>query len=363
MKLTWTLMLLAFTLDCGVAQAQNERSKSPDRGIAARVTTWLSEQDANGDGKIAPNESRGPLKANFQRVDANGDGQVDRRELSELARRLARNTQRRPRQANGLSDAQVRTRAGDQVTVELNLAYREGNDAWRLDLAYPKEPSDVPRPAIVFVHGGGWRGGDKRTAAFIGPTLEYAAKGYVCITVNYRLERTLHCIEDVKCAVRWLRAHADKYDVDPKRIGAYGNSAGAHLVMMLGLSADEKRLEGDGPWESFSSGVQAVAASATPTRPQWPDVSDEDRKLAAPMTFVRPDAPPLLLFHEASDRTVNVSNSDELVAALKKAGAKDVTYQRYTDGSGHGVFRTNLKETGPAMESFFDRTLRTTAAK
>ncbi|MFQ5798449.1 MAG: hypothetical protein ACE5H0_07130, partial [Bacteroidota bacterium] len=86
------------------------------------------------------------------------------------------------------------------VKVIPDIAYREGKSkTWRLDLAMPEEPSDEPRPALVFVHGGGWRGGDKRKDNFLGPTLEFAAKGYVCITVNYRLTNEAPmpaCIED-----------------------------------------------------------------------------------------------------------------------------------------------------------------------
>ncbi len=266
-----------------------------------------------------------------------------------------------------------------------DIAYREGQSkAWRLDLAMPKEPPDEPLPAIVFVHGGGWRSGDKRAANFLGPAQEFAAKGYVCITVNYRLIQEAPmpaCIEDVKCAVRWLRAHAKEYGVDPDRIGAYGNSAGAHLVAMLGLCPPSAGLEGDGPWREYSSMVQAVVASATPAsflipmnnrQNRQPDDSDavkaagggllnlseETRKKLSPITYASADAPPFLLVHEESDRLVAVRQADEFVKALREAGAKDVTYMRYTDGSGHGVFAANIKETGPAREAFFERTLK-----
>lgn len=176
--------------------------------------------------------------------------------------------------------------------------------------------------------------------------------------MNYRLDGTkLPCIEDVKCAVRWLRAHAGKYNVDPDRIGAYGNSAGAHLVTMLGVSHSEKRLEGDGPWQEYSSRVQAVAASATPTSPRVRGEADFEESLVQPMNYIAADAPPFLLFHEQSDTTVQVSNSDEFVKAMKAAGAKDITYHRYADGTGHGVFQRNISETGPLMEAFFERTL------
>ncbi len=331
-----------------------------------RYKAWFEGQDTNGDGQISRDESTGLMKRFFDRNDADKNGFLDAKELKQLAQRLAKNSGNRARnrtrnQRSYASDAKIREQVPDGVKVELNIAYREGNEAWRLDLAEPKQASSSPRPAIVFVHGGGWAGGDKRAANFIGPAIQYAAKGYVTISVNYRLDRDiLPCVQDVKCAVRWLRAHSKKYNIDPKRIGAYGNSAGAHLVTMLGLSHSESKLEGDGPWREFSSGVQAVVASATPTLPTFGSASNEVKKLVAPMTYVSAVSPPMLLFHDQGDRTVPVANSDGFVEALKKAGAKDITYKRYNNKSGHGVFGRNAKETTPLMEAFFARTLKTT---
>jgi acetyl esterase/lipase len=271
----------------------------------------------------------------------------------------------------------------DGVTVVRDIAYREGDsEAWRLDLAMPDALGEEPRPALVFIHGGGWRSGDKRRAAFLGPTLEFAAKGYVCITVEYRLlqEATFPaCVEDVKCAVRWLRAHAEEYNVDPERFGAYGNSAGAHLAAMLALCPPTAGLEGDGGWQEHSSMVQAAVCSATPASFLIPmnnrfsaapdgeeDVAvqrrsrmpDEMRKKMSPITYVSAEAPPMLLFHDTADKTVFVGQADALVKALQDAGAKDVTYTKYENGSGHGVFGKNADETEPAREAFFERTLK-----
>jgi dipeptidyl aminopeptidase/acylaminoacyl peptidase len=127
--------------------------------------------------------------------------------------------------------------------------------------------------------------------------------------------------------------------------------------------------------------VQAVCASATPTNFLAP-MSDRARQRAAsesngngdasrptqlskeikakisPITYVSADAPSFLLVHEASDRTVGVYQSDQFVEALKKAGATDVTYMRYEDGTGHGTFMANQQETKPAMKKFFDRVLK-----
>lgn len=287
--------------------------------------------------------------------------------------------QQNRRRASNPTDEQIHQWLPEGVTFEPNIAYREGNEAWKLDLAMPTEPGDEPRPAIVFIHGGGWRNGDKRAAGFLNPTLSYAAKGYVCITINYRLLKEGstaidHCVEDVKNAVRWLRANAKTYNVDPDRIGATGNSAGAHLSVMLGLVPRDAGLEGDGPYQEYSSAVQAIVASATPTsflipmsergkerferETLNPDPERDDlRKKISPISYISPETPPMLLFHEESDRTVGVYQSDTFVKALREAGAKDVNYVLFGDGTGHGTFRANIAITEPMREAFFARTL------
>jgi acetyl esterase/lipase len=346
-----------------------ERGQSYDLRKKQRLENWMNRQDKDEDGKISRNEAIGLIKSNFTRFDTNMDDCLDRDELAQLADRLARggfgrNTRIiRPGNQKTMTTEQLLKQAPEGVAVLPDIAYREGNDAWKLDLAMPTKRGVKPRPAIVFIHGGGWSAGDKRRTSFIKPTLEFAAKGYVCVSVNYRLisagkTTKIACVEDVKCSVRWLRAHARKYNVDPNCIGAYGNSAGAHLAAMLGLCPASAGMEGDGPWQEFSSMVQAVVCSATPTGPRLRYSSEEDEKKISPMTYVSNTAPPFLLIHEESDRLVPVANSDNFVKALRDAGAKDVTYMRYEDGSGHGVFLKNIKETGPAREAFFERTLR-----
>jgi acetyl esterase/lipase len=292
----------------------------------------------------------------------------------------AQQSRQNPPQQAVPSDEQVQSRVPDGVTFIPNLAYREGHERWKLDLAMPTEKSDTPCPAIVFVHGGGWRNGDKRKSNFLQPALDYAAKGYVCVTVNYRLSQHAPfpaCVEDVKNAVRWLRAHAHEYNVDPDRIGAHGNSAGAHLVSMLGLVRKDAGLEGDGPYQDQSSLVQAVCPAATPADfLDWKngqpigggqpgsigllsgpeDTFEKRARQASPITHVSQDAPPFLLVHGDADNTVPVSQSDRFEKALKKAGATDVTYLRFK-GVGHGVFQQHRNETVPAMEAFFARTL------
>lgn len=155
------------------------------------------------------------------------------------------------------------------ITVTLDIPYRDGeSNAWKLDLAMPTNLGSELRPALVIIHGGGWSMGSKSVDVFQKMMVDYAKKGYVTINVDYRLTGEAGfpaCIEDVKTAVRWLRAQAAELKVDPERIGAYGHSAGAHLAMMLGMTSEQDGLEGNGGWNKFSSKVNAVAAGSPPT--------------------------------------------------------------------------------------------------
>lgn len=365
---TPTALLITVAFATAVTSAQQPAPGAPLR-------ERLSQQDKDGDGKITASEATGLMKANFARIDANSDGVLDRAELAALAARVGQTMKQgetaAPRRQQSMNTEQLLARQTPDITIVPDIVYREGHErAWKLDLAMPKERGDTPRPGIVFIHGGGWRSGDKRTGSFLNGALEYAKKGYVCITINYRLTQEAPfpaCIEDVKNAVRWFRANAEKYNLDPNRIGAYGNSAGAHLVSMLGLVKKDAGLEGDGPYQEQSSLVQAVCASATPTDfslfPKARGGSGDSvagnaelAKKSSPITYVAKDAPPFLLVHGTADTTVNVKHGDTFVAALKEAGAKDVTYLRI-EGSGHGVFGQNADKTGPAMAEFFKRTL------
>lgn len=264
------------------------------------------------------------------------------------------------------------------VQSELDIAYAADSPAQKLDLYLPTGTAAAPRPAIVVVHGGGWRGGDKQRGQWARIPAQYASDGYVAISVNYRLTGEAPWpaqIEDVKAAVRWLRAHAEKHAVDVDRIGAYGNSAGAHLVSLLGLVKQSDGLEGSGPHQEQSSMVQAVCASATPTDfLNWrepgavperlgrtflagPGDTLRDRaRQASPITYARGDAPPFLLIHGTADRTVPIGQSDRFAKALRAAGAEQVRYMIFDDET-HGVFQRQRLLTYPAMQAFFANAL------
>lgn len=374
-------LLLCCTLAFGLcprdAPAQRPQPRMQGTSTADFVQRSLDAQDKDNDGRITKEEATGRMAQFFNRVDADNSGAITKDELKTLAERLQgqrrqANQRRQPRQGS-TSPVQI----PDGVTLLPDLPYREGNAKWKLDLAMPKAPADKLRPAIVFVHGGGWRSGDKGTGQWRSLPLDYARNGYVCVSLNYRLTDEAPfpaCVEDVKCAVRWLRANATQYGVDPNRIGAYGNSAGAHLVAMLGLVGPDAKLEGDGPYLDQSSLVQAVCCSATPTDfenwgapgksfraestllPGPVETLADRKKQASPISYVAANAPPFLIIHGTADGTVPFAQGKRFADALKQAGAKDVTFVSFDD-AGHGVFGQHSEETHPAMAEFFARTL------
>ena len=209
-----------------------------------------------------------------------------------------------------------------QVTITTDIQYRTGESkSWVLDLANPENPRGVLRPAIVIIHGGGWSMGDKADDVYRRMLLDYALQGYVTVSINYRLTQEAPfpaCIEDCKCAVRWLRAHAEELKVDPDRIGSYGHSAGAHLSMMLAVSAGNKALEGDGPYKEYSSKVTCAGAGSPPT-----EIGRKVGNLAEhpewwPIGYYDAESAPMLLIQGLQDNVVKPELTEDFVAKKPK---------------------------------------------
>lgn len=232
-----------------------------------------------------------------------------------------------------------------------DLAYLAPDRAEKLDLYLPVAPTKGKlSPAVVWIHGGGWTGGVKteNRAKEICTTL--AAAGYVAVSVDYKLgdgawPTNLH---DCKNAVRFLRAHAVKYQLDPDRIAVAGGSAGGHLALMVGFTGDQPEFEPAGaatPYPGVSSQVRAVIdlygpvnlltrqevdEKGTPTgkfRPAGPakvfgtaDPAAPVYRRASPVTHVTKDSPPVLILHGQIDTTVDRAQSEELAGVLTKHG-------------------------------------------
>jgi len=259
------------------------------------------------------------------------------------------------------------------VTVERDLVYaRYGDREMKLDLYRPASGAG-PFPAIVFIHGGGWSAGNKN--AFRRQAAYQATKGFAGACIAYRLsgEATYPAAaHDSKAAVRWVRANAAKYSINPDKIGAAGGSAGGHLVAILGTSAKLRKLEGDGGNPGFSSRVQAVvsfngvfdlagaaAKSANATGPialflggpydHMPQVYAE----ASPMTHVDKSSAPFLLLHGTADSTVPYQQSVDMQKKLEAAGVRAELYS--AEGAQHGFFNRppHFHPTLERMEQFF----------
>jgi len=230
----------------------------------------------------------------------------------------------------------------------------------------------TPMPAVLCVHGGGWSGGTKVVR------VDLAQRGYFVVGVAYRLAgKNLWPaqIQDCKLAVRWIRANAAKYNVNPDRIGAFGHSAGGHLAACLGTRGKVPGLD-DGPYPGISSEVQAVVDYAGPTElasyfHQKPPVNlfgprgtVEMMEKASPMRLASASCPPFFIAQGDTDKAVPIEQAAMLAEALKKAGV--ATEYVVVKNAGHslGALKTDppcepksaqLQEMSAA---FFDKYLK-----
>ena len=254
------------------------------------------------------------------------------------------------------------------VQVVRDLEYVPGgHERNRLDLYLP-EKAARPLPVILWVHGGGWTNGDKAR----GPAQDFATNGFAVAAINYRFSQ--HAIfpaqiQDCKAAIRWLRANAPKYGLDAAHIGAWGASAGGHLVALLGTTAGVKEFDATGGNQDQSSRVQAVVdwfgptdfltAGTKDTRTNLiggdPQANKEKAMQASPMSYVSKDAAPFLIMHGDKDKTVPISQSETFAKALQQAGA-DATYV-VVKGAGHGGPLFNSPATLKQVEAFFRKHL------
>lgn len=255
------------------------------------------------------------------------------------------------------------------VRVLRDLAYIEnGHERNRLDLYLP-EKSDGPLPVIVWVHGGGWTNGDKSRT----PASRFAALGYAVAAINYRFSQDAIFpaqIQDCKAAIRWLRANAAKYGLDPAHFGAWGGSSGGHLVALLGTTSGVKEFEGTGGNLDQSSSVQAVVdwngptdfltAGKKDTRTNLiggdPEENRDKAIKASPMTYVSKNAAPFLIMHGDRDKTVPIGQSETFARALKESGA-DAEFVVIAGAAHGGPLFTNA-DTMKKIEDFFGKHLR-----
>jgi acetyl esterase/lipase len=272
-------------------------------------------------------------------------------------------------------------------TEALPFEIREGltygpNERNDLDLFLPKEDGKSLRPAVIVIHGGAWRSGDKRQLRNLAEL--FARRGYVAAAINYRLAPKWSYpaqLDDCQRAVRWLRKNAKEFRVDPKRFGAAGASAGGHLALLLGTR--EVRDDSDPDLKGISSKVQCVLSICGPTdltdKRYAQAARDSDLgkiliefigkpydeapnlwKEASPIYHVSPDDAPTFIIHGDQDSIVPFEQSVRFAEALRKVGVEVQLVA--IKGMDHGPTTPEqrdelMKAVGQALE-FFDKHLK-----
>jgi acetyl esterase/lipase len=279
--------------------------------------------------------------------------------------------------------------AGVTATFDLVYANLRGYRPLTLDLYLPG-PRGLPAPLVVFVHGGGWNGGDSRHAAgfddFPRVLAALAAQGYIVASVSYRLSgeaRFPAAVQDIKTAIRWLRSRAHELNMDDTRVAVWGDGAGGQLAALTGVTCGVAAFDPETPrsdtGDAPSSCVQAVidwygisdlqslaadnqnqpqVASNAPNAAgfQPPPTSDAGSflgcepascppmvaRLASPLSFISGSAPPFLIQHGEADTTISLKQSQKLHEALRKANvpAELITYP----GAGYNFARANAAD-------------------
>ena len=242
----------------------------------------------------------------------------------------------------------------DRISVREDAVIgRAGTRNLTGNLFIPPKGAEL-RPAMVIVHGGGWARGSPRGVRGFGERLSQL--GFVCLCPSYRLSGEAHWpaqIEDVKCAIRYLKADCDALGVDPERVGVTGDSAGGHLALMAAATSDS---EGAGGHDGFSSEVKAVGSMYGPTRARRnnasgnpigllpPEANAQDYDRASPVCYDLDNFPPCLLIHGAEDPAVPLADTIDLYTKLSGLG-RAVELHVFA-GEGHAFDRRSTTRDG-----------------
>lgn len=265
----------------------------------------------------------------------------------------------------------------DNVLFEKGIEYANPDGQHlQANIARPKSAHGV-LPCVLCIHGGGFRAGNRE--GYNGLLLRFAERGYVAASVSYRLAPAYQfpaAIFDVKAAVRWLKANAKLYNIDPERIGVTGDSAGGHLAQFLGVTASVAQFEGSAGNLNQSSTVACVvnrygpsdftksygkSVDAAEVLPLWLggnlETARQKHVLSSPLNWVTPAAAPTLLLHGTEDKYVAHEQAVWMRDRLQACG---VQVEMLTlEGAGHGFKGADADKAERAMFGFFDKFLKT----
>lgn len=358
-------LMIAASLICATftSNAWGQPDANRDRASGQDIFRRVQRDDLDRDGRVTRDEFKGPAGL-FTRLDRDGDQVLTSKDFS---------MQRR--------DTRSGMKAPDDLNVARDVVYGQGGGRdLKLHIVSPKSPSDKPLPVYVWIHGGGWMGGSKDGG--VGQVAAMVRSGFIGATIEYRLSGEAIFpaqIEDCKCAIRFLRAHAKEYNIDVDRIAVGGSSAGGHLAALVGTSGGVSELEGTGGWEDQRSDVQAVIDLYGPTdliqfvnTPGYETHakanSPEARLLGGavmqrqdaaakvnPIHYIDADDPPFLIIHGSSDATVPLNQSEAIYKALQAAGVESKLH--VIDGAGHGGREFGQPEIHAMQKEFLLRTI------
>ena len=273
----------------------------------------------------------------------------------------------------GFARAETPTTPG-RFTIKRNLVYAQpdGKDLL-LDAYIPA--GDGPFPAVLVVHGGSWKSGDKMQLS--GYAMRLAGRGFAAFAINYRLapaSKHPAQINDCRAALRWIEDHAADYHVDADRIGAIGYSAGAHLVFLLAMAGDQNHPDDVvTPWkpgQRTGRRLKAVVAGGSPC--DFTVLEDDDKVLAhflggtkgqvpelyvtaSPAFYLTPDDPPILFYHGTADELVTIRGPEMMVERLRAKGVDASLWK--VPGGDHITAATNLEAVQKSIE-FFEKNLK-----
>ncbi|MCH5237286.1 MAG: alpha/beta hydrolase [Muribaculaceae bacterium] len=248
-----------------------------------------------------------------------------------------------------------------KIEVTENIPYRTDVGASTLlDLAQPLFGNQSNRPVILIIHGGGWSAGSKDDMVYRALMIDYALQGYVVANMNYRLIQESPmpaCIEDVRTAVRWLKAHSYELGINPEKIGVFGHSAGGHLALMVGLHPEEGTFENEtSPYIEYDSGVACAVGGAPPTEIGNPDIPWARHPEWWPIGYINQIQTPILVLQGDEDPIVKPHLTEDWVRKMKEAGS-EVDYLKIK-GDHSIAFDRALEITRPVMDSFFQKHLK-----
>lgn len=259
-----------------------------------------------------------------------------------------------------------------------NIPYLGKDRKEKLDAYLPIIPDGALAPAVVYIHGGGWSGGDKASERERANARALSKEGYAVFSINYHLTTFLgeryksdiktpgwpQNIYDCKSAVRYVRHNADKYKIDPGRIAVMGSSAGGHLALLTALSSENKELNDGALYTDVSSSVKCVISLyGIPDIRTWggnafmgsdPKANPQEWALASPVTHLTEKSPPVMLIHGDKDRTVDVALSTNFAQVLSQR--KHPHKLMIVKNAGHSFhLKSKLNDLTPDVVKFLDK--------